>query len=89
MAQHEITLTDDEESFLQGILPTKFKTNGVVPTIDEVLQKFVESKIAKLKKETDRYTFAEKVKSKWDSLTDEEKTQIKSVVDKPMKEEML
>ena len=85
---HTITLTTEEETFLQSILERKFKTNGVVPTIDQVLTKFIENKLAELKREQDRYTYAEKVKSKWDSLTDEEKTQIKSIVDKPMMKEV-
>ena len=77
---HTITLTDDEETFLNSILATKIITNGVVPTIDQVLTTQVQNKIAELKRKTDKYTYAEQVKSRWDGLTDTQRTQIKDIV---------
>ena len=84
--KHTITLTNDEEKFLNNILEPKFKTNGVVPTVDEVLQKFVENKIAELKRETEPYIYAEKIRSKWNSLPDTVKQQIIKGVDTVEKE---
>ena len=83
---HTITLTDKEESFLSSILEPKFKTNGVVPTIDEVLQKFVENKIAELKRETEPYVYAEKIRSKWNSLPNDVKQKVIKAVDTVEKE---
>ena len=84
--EHIIKLSDDEEKFLNSILKPKFKTNGVVPTVDEVLQKFVENKIAQLKRETDKYVYSEKLKSKWDSLPDTVKQQVIKAMDTVEKE---
>ena len=83
---HTITLSDEEETFLSSILESKFKTNGVVPTVDEVLQKFVENKIAELKRETEPYVYAEKIKSKWNSLPDKVKQQVIKAVNMVEKE---
>ena len=80
---HTITLTTEEETFLKSILPTKFKINGVIPTIDEVLTTCVKNRIAQLKRETDKYVYSEKLKSKWDSLSDSIKTQVKTMLNKP------
>ena len=77
---HTITLTSEEESFLKSILPTKFKINGVIPTIDEVLTTCVKNRIAQLKRETDKYVYSERLKSGWDSLTNEQRTQIKNLL---------
>ena len=80
---HTITLTIEEEAFLKSILPTKFKTNGVIPTIDEVLTNYIEKKIAELEREQDKYVYPEKLKSKWDSLPDSVKTQVKTMLNEP------
>ena len=77
---HTITLTTEEETFLKSILPTKFKINRVIPTIDEVLTTCVRNRIAQLKRETDKYIYLEKLKSKWDSLPDSVKTQVKTIL---------
>jgi hypothetical protein len=78
---HTIKLSDEEEKFLQSILEQKFKTNGVVPAIDKVLQKFIKNKIAELKRETKPYVYAEKIRSRWNSLPDKVKQQVIKAVD--------
>ena len=83
---HTITLTTEEEAFLKSILPTKFKINGVIPTIDEVLTTCAKNRIAQLKRETDKYVYSEKLKSKWDSLPDTVKQQVIKAVDTVEKE---
>ena len=83
---HTITLTDEEEVFLKSILATKFKTNGIIPTIDKVLTTYVKNRIAQLKRETDKYVYSEKLKSKWDSLPDTVKQQVIKAVDTVEKE---
>ena len=86
MANHTITLTDEEEAFLKSILATKFKTNGVVPTVKQVLTKFIENKLAELKRETEPYVYSEKLKAKWNSLPDTVKQQVIKAVDTVEKE---
>ena len=83
---HTITLTTEEEAFLKSILPMKFKINGVVPTIDKVLTTYVKNRIAQLKRETDKYVYSEKLKSKWDSLPDTVKQQVIKAIDTVEKE---
>ena len=87
--EYTIMLTNEENQTLQAALPTKYITNGVVLTAQEVLTTIIHNEIAQIAQESERIQVAEQVKAKWDTMTEDEKTNIKNMVIDLSEKEMI